>query len=290
MISTLTRRVSLAAASLLAVSAVAAGVAPAASARTHHPPGGEHAGVLVSKTVVPSWTRTYSWTISKTASPSKTFVRRGGTATIAYAATLSAKSTDAYSVSGSINIANPSRYRPALVKSVTDVVSPNIAATVTCPVALPTRLDAGKTLTCTYKATLPDATARTNTATVTTVDRYKERTTTATKAVTFPTAPTDTVDECVAVSDVLTLKYGQADRKFLGNVCAADLVNGSKTISYSRTFGPLWRPGAFAVTNTAAFVTNDTHTTGSASATTLIIVLGRHHHYDHHNDHYDNNH
>jgi len=282
MFSTLTRRASLATASVLAVSAVASGLAPSAFADEHHQHhhGGDFASLQVSKTATTSWTQTYGWKISKSASPSKTVVKKGGTATIGYAATLSATPTNTYGVSGNITIKNPSRWRAVTIKSVTDVVSTGIAAAVTCPSTLPTSLAAGKTLTCTYKAALPDATARTNTATVTSLDKYRTRTTTATAAVTFGATPTSVVDKCVVLSDAPALPST--------NVCVTDLTNGSKTINYTRTFGPLWRPGLFAITNVASFVTGDTHATGSASAKTLVLVLGRHHHRHHH--HYDHHH
>ncbi len=93
-------------------------------------------------------------------------------------------------MSGSITLTNPSRRSWVTIKAVTDVVSPSITAAVTCPVALPTRVDAGKTLTCAYQAALPDATARTNTATVTSMagDRTRTTTTTTTTAEQTPDA------------------------------------------------------------------------------------------------------
>ena len=277
MISTLARRATLATASLFAVSALAAGVGPAVATG---PSPDHHAALQVTKTAIGSFTRTYTWSISKSAMPSKLFVKKGHTATVHYAATLSAKATDAFGVSGNISITNPSHKRPVLVTSVIDAVSPAIAATVRCPVPLPTPVGPGQTLTCTYKAALPDATNRTNTATVATVMHNKVvNYSSAPVPIVFPNQAA-LVDESVAVKDFLILGDHVVAKKFLGMVSATDLVNGQKTINYWRTFGPFWKPGAVSIKNVAAFVTNDTHTKGSSSAKALVIVLPKHHHHD----------
>ncbi len=72
----------------------------------------------------------------------------------------------AWAVTGNISVHNPAPIA-APITNVADVVSPAISADITCGVTFPYSLAAGGDLECTYSAGLPNATARTNTATAT---------------------------------------------------------------------------------------------------------------------------
>jgi len=76
--------------------------------------------------------------------------------------------TISYVVEGTITVHNPGP-GPATIESITDVISGGIAAEPQCGVTFPYTLAGGATLTCTYKATLPNDCKRVNTATVTPV-------------------------------------------------------------------------------------------------------------------------
>jgi hypothetical protein len=121
----------------------------------------------VTKTAQTSFKRTYTWTISKTADPACLTIQ-SGTETVDYDIKLEATFIDSnWKVTGTITIYNPAPI-DAVITGVTDVVSLNIPATINLgPVTFPYTLGAGQTLTLTYSADLPDASARSNTATVT---------------------------------------------------------------------------------------------------------------------------
>jgi hypothetical protein len=181
---------------------------------------------------------------------------------------------EAYVVSGVITITNPAPVDAELT-SVSDLVSPDIQATVNCPSLI---VPAFGSLQCTYSAELPDASERTNTATATlqnhAYDSAGGRTATGTTnysgtaLVWFdPEAPMGEVDECV---DVYDTNVGSP-----GTVCQDYLT---KTFSYSLWFGA--HPAANVVLacgenthpNTASFVGQDTGATGSDDWTVNALV------------------
>jgi hypothetical protein len=182
-----------------------------------------------------------------------------------YAVVVSASSADSdFAVSGGIAVNNPAPIA-ATLNSVSDVVSGGINAAVDCGVTFPYTLAAGGTLNCTYSASLPDATSRTNTATAT-LQNYSyndDNTSTAagtsgfsgTAAVDFAAATITKAHECIAVSDT----FGGD----LGTVCAG---NAPKTFTYSHQVGPYGTCGSYTVDNTTSFAaTDDAGYTGSDS-------------------------
>ncbi len=127
--------------------------------------------------------------------------------------------------------------------------------TPSCPSST---VPADDSLVCTYSSSLPNADARTNTATATAYGV----TYTADAAITFG-EPTNVIDECVTVTDSL--------QGVLGTACANE---SPKTWTYNRTVGPYATCGDFNVRNTASFVTNDTGATGSDNWNVLVHVIG----------------
>jgi hypothetical protein len=276
-----TRFATLAAATLVTTTALVGGSVAPANAGTYG--GGDSHKVeklTVTKTAATSLTRTYKWTIDKKVDPYKLVLKKRKTATANYSVTVAATPTDsAWKVTGKITIKNPSNHHSAKITNVTDVLQPgSIAATVDCGVTYPYRLAAGGTLTCDYSASLPDATSRTNVATVTTSDWSKVKgASSASVPVVFGPATTVTlVDDRVKVWD--------SYKGFLGEVSASQ---APKTFTYTRTFGPFYKHGFFKVKNVAGFKTDDTGTKGYDTAWVKIIVLKKHHHRygDHHDDH-----
>ncbi len=216
----------------------------------------------VTKDAATELTRTYLWTVDKEADVSELTLSPGQQHTVNYTVTVDAVAVDSdWAVSGSIYVDNSSPL-DATITDVSDVVSPDIAATVDCGASFPYDLLTGESLSCVYSADLPDASNRLNTATVTTSGAVAGGSGTA--DVDFSTATVTEVDTCIDVSDT--------NVGFLGTVCygAAPV-----TFEYSLTVGPYTEPddcGNQTVDNTATIVTNDTGTAGEDSWTVNVNV------------------
>jgi hypothetical protein len=227
--------------------------------------------LTVTKDATTSFQRTWTWTIEKTGDQTALKLSVGQSFLVNYTVVVNATEQDsAYAVSGNIAVNNPAPI-PATLTSVADVISGFGAATVDCGVTFPYELAALGTLNCTYSASLPDATDRTNTAAATLQNHNYASDGTSTPsgttdftgsaAVKFSSSPSTEEDECITVSDD---KYGD-----LGTVCANQLP---KTFTYSLTVGPYTTCGEYTYVNTASFVTNDSGTNGSDSWTVNVDV------------------
>jgi len=231
-------------------------------------------GLTVTKTAATSFAHIWRWTIDKLASDADLVLAQGQLFQVNYEVTLDAMDEFVNVVSGDIWIANPAPIDAELT-GVSDVVSLGIVADVDCPSLT---VPAGGSLHCTYRAELPDASDRTNTATATlqnyAYDSAGNPTASGTTDfsgsanVTFdPNGLAEEVDECVDVTDT--------NLGFLGTVCE-DAV--PQTFEYSLWFGahadadvPLVC-GDNEHTNTASFVTRDTGATGSDDWTVSALV------------------
>jgi len=119
----------------------------------------------VTKDADTSFTRTWDWSIVKSAAQDEVLLSLGQTFTASYEVTIDAESVDSdWAVTGSIWITNNHPSRAASLVGVSDVVSPAINATVECPTHV---VPAGGSIECSYSADLQDASPRTNTATAT---------------------------------------------------------------------------------------------------------------------------
>jgi len=129
--------------------------------------------LAASKTASTSLTRTYNWSVEKSATPTSKSMFDGDTQAVHWPITVTnTGSTDSnWAVSGSITVTNPSS-SAATINSISDVLTVALNATVTCPGGFPATVPAKSggtngTLVCTYSRSLPDGTDRTNTATAT---------------------------------------------------------------------------------------------------------------------------
>ena len=228
----------------------------------------------VTKDADEGLTRTYEWDIDKTSpDPTELTLNPGETYDYPYEVTVSVLGfTDsAWGVSGDISVSNPAPI-DAVINSVTDIVSPDIAADVDCGVTFPYTLVAGDTLTCSYSADVPDDADRTNTATAE-LQNYDydssgvgtESGTTdysGTADVDFDGADINEIDECIDVTDSL--------QGPLGTVCVGD---APKTFSYSRTISVTEEDcDGLTILNTASFETNDTGADGSDDHEVIVTV------------------
>lgn len=121
--------------------------------------------LTVTKDAATTLNRTWNWTISKTGDQTSLTLSPGQQFPVNYEVAVNTTSQDSgWSISGNITIQNPNPTRAAPLTAVNDLVSPNIAASVSCPAL---SVPAGNSLVCTYSASLPNADSRTNTATAT---------------------------------------------------------------------------------------------------------------------------
>lgn len=218
--------------------------------------------VQVSKTAVPSYTRTWGWTIDKNADATNLLLSSGQSYPVNYTVTLDASSTDSdYAVSGVVSVRNPDPTNATTLTNITDQISGLLSTTpVDCGVTLPYVLAAGATLNCTYTQALPNATSRVNTATVTTSGVVGGGSGSAN--IVFG-APTTVTDECVTVTDTNTTLSPSS-------LCAGVdtlpyVYSYTKDISYTQC-------GEHQYVNTASFITNDTAATNSDSWTVNVTV------------------
>jgi hypothetical protein len=227
----------------------------------------------VEKTANTSYTRTYNWMISKEADQTSLTLSTGQIfGPVNYIVTANATYTDSdWAANGNITITNPSPTIPATINSLADVITTGINANVNCNVTFPYSLPANGTLQCSYTASLPDATTRTNKAIATlqnyNYDPQKNPTPNGTTnfygeaLIDFSSATITKVDECADVSDSL--------QGSLGGVCYSEVP---KTFQYTRNIGPYANCGDYSVVNTSTLTTRDTKTTKNASWTISVHV------------------
>jgi hypothetical protein len=223
----------------------------------------------VEKTAETTFTRKYEWEIEKTNSaPEPIVLATGQTFEIPYKVKVSVaiEMDSDWAVSGTITVHNPAP-DAAMGVNVEDEISGGLEVTnVDCNGegagnGLPAMIAAGGDLVCTYSRSLPDGTSRTNTATATsTTPGIGDGEGTA--PIEFG-APSETIDECIQVTDSLVGALGEA--------CANE---SPKTFEYKFTIGPYTSEecGEHQVINTAVFVTNDTEASGEDSSTAVIEV------------------
>ena len=225
--------------------------------------------LVIEKTVETSYDRDWDWVIEKTSETTELELQRDDTQTVDYKVTLTPSEQDRnFMVEGKIKVKNPSS-KAAELDSVTDVISGfGGAVNVVCGVTFPYTLAAGGELVCDYDAELPNATDRTNTATVeVTAESLVKYGATTTEDVTFGDPSTET-DECVTVNDD---QYGD-----LGEFCVADLEEEQTYFEkeYSMEVGNYEECREHDFINVAEFTTNDTATTGSDNHTVEVKVVG----------------
>jgi hypothetical protein len=226
----------------------------------------------VSKDAQTSFTRTYYWTIDKMVDdPGPITLLPGASATPQYTVTVNLDVPPYvdgdWAVEGTITVDNPAPL-DAELESVTDIVSPNIAATVRCPSQT---IPAGGSLTCTYDPVqLPDGTNRTNTATAT-LNNNNGRTTdfSGSASVDFSRARMEEIDEEVQVFDEFWERPPPPE--YLGTVRYDEVP---VTFTFTRTIpAPGSICGLFEVPNEAFLVTNDTDTVIPDDANVRVEIL-----------------
>jgi hypothetical protein len=210
----------------------------------------------VTKTALTSFDRTYKWTINKTSDQTDVTLDLGKTMVVKYKIIVDVVAQDSnWAVAGKITIHNPADI-PAIINSVADLVSPDIAVTIDCgkDLTFPYSLAAGSDLNCNYSTALPDGTERTNTAMAAlqnfAYNQWLEPTDSGmtefpgSTEVTFG-QPKNVSDRCVQVKDDKGGDFGQ--------ICAGTDTPFEKT--YSLTIGPYNICGNYKFENIASLFT-----------------------------------
>jgi hypothetical protein len=240
--------------------------------------------VNVAKTAVPSFDRSYTWDVAKSADSGLTelsiFAGQSTQIDWTVTATASAPEDSNFALSGEITITNPtggdviSEDIPAEIASVDDVVTigaVDTAANVDCgATTFPFTLDPGEDLVCTYDLAL-DGGSGTNVATATLNLRDKQGTIIDTLEYSgsadfdFADADPSVIDDCVTVTDDNATPDDTGDDLALGEACVDD---SPKDFPVSTDVGPFAQEDCTSstVTNTGYIETNTTQTTDSASA------------------------
>jgi hypothetical protein len=216
--------------------------------------------VKVEKTAETSFTRSYGWTLEKSADTSELLLATGQQYLVSYTVTASLGGyTDSdFAVAGTIVVTNPAP-EPATVEAVVDVLDGAVALPVDCGVAFPVQLAPGAELVCTYGSDLADASSHLNVATALTSGFVGPGSGSA--AVDFGAAEMAEVDACITVDD--TLQGG------LGTVCLETVPHA---FQYALYLGGYAVCGEYTVDNVASFVADDSGATGSASWSVAIDV------------------
>lgn len=213
--------------------------------------------VMVSKTAIPSFDRTFAWSIDKTSATTALTLSDGQVMNVDYAVDLAATFLDSnFAVSGEVVVTNPAPM-DATVTGITDLLG-TTPVTLTCPVTFPHVLAPTATLTCTYSVPVASATNVMNYATATTTGAVGGGS--ASDLADFATEAVMTeIDECLTVTDD---RFGP-----LGTFCEP----GPHHVPYTLALGP-FECGEHSYVNVASFVTNDLGATGSSSWTVVVTV------------------
>jgi hypothetical protein len=221
------------------------------------------APLTVSSTATQSFTRTYSWGIAKSVTPTTQDIPLGGSATFSYTVTVSvAGHTDsAWQVTGTITVTNPNTFEATGV-TVADTIDNGGSCTViggagaTIPASGSSTFD----YTCAFSSN-PGSGTNTATATWSTQDALTGGTASGTAVYTFG-SPTTIVDGSVTVTDTLG--------GTLGTVSYTD--SSPKTFTYLYMFSGDPAGTCTSHSNTASFTMSDTGTTGSSSQSVAVCV------------------
>ena len=222
----------------------------------------------VTKDAKPSFTRTFKWTIKKSASPTSVQLGgNGGQTKVTYTVTVQhdAGTDGSWQVNGKIHVKNPNDWESITLTGLSDLIdnggnctvdkSPGLTILASTTVDYP--------YTCTY-LNAPAPAAFTNTATANwDGNAASTPSSSASGSATGSFGnPSKLVDDCVSVSDTL----GGS----LGTLCVGDANPNPKIYTYTFTFDAPPLGTCADHPNTATFTTDDTGTTGSASASVKI--------------------
>jgi hypothetical protein len=206
------------------------------------------------------YTRDYDWDIMKSAD-APTSVAKGSPLVVDYTVAMTRDWTDRdFMIDGSVIVSNTGYGAPGVVLGV-DADIGGLPAEITCTgITFPKTMADGESFRCDYSLSVPDASPRLETWTVTVDESTGWRSTTFLDPVSFGD-PTTFVDDVVTIFDT-RVPAG------LGTMTAPG------SVQYSVTYGPYDACTTVEIDNIASFVTDDNSETGSSSASVTVDVTG----------------
>jgi P pilus assembly chaperone PapD len=206
-----------------------------------------------------SFTRTWQWTLTKTADRESLTLASGTTGTIGYSITLTPSSSDGgWNARGTVTVTNPAPVATSLSGIAATIGATPV--TVTCPSL---DLAAGASVECAWSTSLPSGSLTTFSATATLADAAAFSSPTASAGAIVAFGQPDQVDETATVRDVM----GGTERTF-----GPATAGAPTTYTYSMPVGPFSGCAPTSVTNSATLTTGDTGTTRNAAVTTPVTL------------------
>jgi hypothetical protein len=250
------------------------------------------ADLTVTKTATPSYTRTFGWSIAKSADPAQATIDPWASGTFNYTVNVTHDNgTDsAFAVSGTITVKNPNTWEDISGVNVGDSIDNGGSCTVQqssggvdpANATIPANGSVDFPYTCTFGS---NPGSGTNTATATwDASKYStpDGTTDGTADYTFGD-PTTLKDRCFTVTDSfnggspLALGVACIDPTSWTKDAGNNLINFQEsftdptfTFTYSRTIHAPSAGACASYPNTAIFTTNDTGSTGQSSASVKL--------------------
>lgn len=222
------------------------------------------APLVIDKDAAGTYENKYTWTIQKSVSPTGTIYTNKDTVTANYSVTVTRDSgtIGSVQVTGNITVTNPNGAEVS-ISGVTDELSDGTLCAVTGGGAQGLQPGDTEFVYACDLASLPED-PLTNKATVAWGEQQVGGAFLAAGSDVIEAVPVnftgEDIDECVDVTDTV--------QGILGTVC-----DGGETFTYSRTITVV--PGCTVYPNTATYTTNDTKTTGSASASLTICQTNK---------------
>jgi hypothetical protein len=226
--------------------------------------------VNVTKTAVPTFDRSFDWTVDKTVDPATLNLFDGQSDDVTWSVTPTRDGgTDTnFAVNGEVTVTNPTGGTgpiadaiPATINSLDDLLTGSINVPLTCPVTFPTTLDAGESFTCTYSHSYASAPVgeQTNTATANIDIDDEGNTQDYSGSATFDFADATPIE--IDGTAHLTDQRGPLDQ-------IVGAVDSGVAITYPETFTCPADEGDHS--NTATLVETDSLTPHESTATTTV--------------------
>ncbi len=233
--------------------------------------------LTIAKTVDPSWTRAFDWSLTKTLVGDAVQYPTGSTTALNYAvvATKSAP-TDTYEVGGTISVSNPNATGDATGVTVSEdgLGDPGATCTIDGDSSAYTgaTIAAGATLelsyTCAYSAA-PTVAEDANDASVTWDKLFSDATesddtsaSTTSATFSFATDPNTVIDDCSTVTDA----FNGAPATTLGTPCATTTYNYTQTVPVTTNLCVVFGNAASAVEST---------TSATSTSSASVTICGR---------------
>ena len=216
--------------------------------------------LTVTETSSTRLTRTFDWTIRKSAGASSLTLEPAASGDLGYTVDVTSTPVDSgWAAGGTVALTNPAPV-PARLSSLTASAVGSGTTLSGCPQTV----NAGETVACTWSASLTSGAnaSLAVTAVLSDSSAFTDTSYSGSTSIDFASAVVTPIDSSVRVTDV----FGTSSRD-LGTVNAGD----AGRFTYASTVGPYAKCGGYAVANSASFVA-PSGATGSAATSTPVSV------------------